>query len=707
MRIKCLSSVGAVALALGLGTSTEIQAQDSSAPASAAIPQPTVQTGIAVYASDFFSHFSPVTALDMVQRVPGFSLSDGDTERRGLGDSFGNVLINGSRPANKSLSLETVLQRIPTDDVERIELIQEAMPDYDMRGHARLVNVVLREGSGNSGSWDFSTRLQSSGRLGPGFNTSYTANLGDTELSFGLEGRLSGRITRRRKATLDATDSLTEFQIDNDQVDFRKIEPTFSLNWEIDDRSNLRLDTKLEYWAWKHRNVSFIDAPSGSGLVPLRFEQNSASNDGNAYLATLTYDRELNDRFSMQSMALISRTDRNHGPEAYETYDVVTGFEDAVIVESFNRTEETAFRQTLSYDPNPRHSLEFGAEIALNARETELAIAIDDGNAVTPIDIPVANTHVEETRSEIFANHVWTISDALSLESGLRYESSEIVQTGDANQSRTFSYPKPSLTLNWRQNEQNRLRLTGRRDVDQLQFDKFASSVDVSDNNSTLGNPDYVPQRTWTLEAEWERRLGDDGSFSLKVGHDWIEDLDGFVAVVTPGGVFDAPGNIGDGTNFRVTGNLTTPMDDFGLSNGVLDVFLEWYNTNITDPLTGLDRSFDGVREWELKLDYRQTFPVRQMAWGFNYHWASNGEVFRARESRIMDGPDGDLDLYLETTRWTGVTTRLGVNEAFNNGEDRQRVFFDGSRADGIIRATEYRNENRGPVWYLELRGTF
>ena len=707
MRNKFLSTAGAVALAMALCTASESQAQDSSAPDSPIPSYVSASTGIAVYAPDFFGHFSPVTALDMVQRVPGFSLSDGDTERRGLGDSFGNVLINGSRPANKSLTLETVLQRIPTGDVERIELIQEAMPQFDMRGHSRLVNVIMREGSGNSGSWQATARLQSSGRIGPIINTSYTANVGDTELSFGLEGRLTGRIARRRKVTLDDTNALTEFQIDNDQVDFHTIEPTFSMNWTIDARSSLRLDTKVEYWTWKRRNVSFIDTPVGDTLLPVRYEQNSTSNDGNSYLATLAYDRDLNDRFSMQSMALVSRADRNNGPEAFETYDLVTGFVDAVIVENINRTEETAFRQTLSYDPNPRHSLEFGAEIAINARETELALAIDDGNTVTPIDIPVANTHVEETRSEIFANHVWTVSDALSLESGLRLESSEIVQTGDSNQSRTFSYPKPSMTLNWRQNDQNRLRLTGRRDVDQLQFDKFASSVDVSDNNSTIGNPDYVPQRTWTLEAEWERRFGDEGSFSLKIGHDWIEDLDGFVAVVTNEGVFDAPGNIGDGTNFRVTSNMTTPMDDFGLSNGVLDIFLEWYNTNITDPLTGLDRPFDGFREWELALDYRQTFPVSQMAWGLNYHWVSDGEVFRARESRIMGGPDGDLDLYLETTRWSGMTTRLGVNEAFNNGQDRQRIFFDGSRADGIIRATERRNQNRGPVWYLELRGTF
>jgi hypothetical protein len=321
--------------------------------------------------------------------------------------------------------------------------------------------------------------------------------------------------------------------------------------------------------------------------------------------------------------------------------------------------------------------------------------------------LPVANTKVEETRSEIFANHVWTISDRLSLESGLRYEFSEIEQTGDANQSRSFTYAKPSITLNWRHDDQNRIRFTARRDVDQLEFGKFASSVDVADNNSTLGNPDYVPQRTWTLEAEWERRFGEDGSFSLQVGYDWVEDLDGWVPITTPNGVFDAPGNIGDGTNFRVTGNLTSPLDRFGLSNAVLDVFLEYYGTNVEDPLTGVDRPWSGVRMWEFRLDYRQTFPQQQMAWGFDYFWLSDGESYRAQRFEEYDNTDGDLDVYVETTRFFGATIRAGVDGVFNNGDDRRQVIYDGSRANGVVLAEEYRNISMGQTIYLRITDTF
>ncbi|MHA6288960.1 TonB-dependent receptor plug domain-containing protein [Maricaulis sp. CAU 1757] len=695
MRGTLHNTTGGAALAAAILTASAMGQQPATAAPAA---------GIAVYQPGFFEAYAPVTALDVVQRVPGFSLSNGNTNRRGLGDSFGNLLINGQRPSNKSLELQTVLQRIAVADIVRIELIQEALPQYDMRGHSRLVNVVLREGATRSGSWDVRVQLSDSGRVGPRGEFSYTSPVGPAEVTLGLDTGFSGNRVRRNYARFDGSEQLIETKFDNDQRHYEEVRPSISVNWPISARQQLRVDAQGQAWAWRRRNVGFVDAPSGA---PLRFEQNATENHGSSWSVSATYSLDVSDTVSLETIGLASRERWNDGPEAYENYDPVSGFIDAVIVTSSGRYEETALRQTLAWDPNAHHSLEFGAEAAINARDGNLDLVFDDGVTRTPIDLPVANTRVEETRGELFANHVWAISDTLNLESGLRYEYSEIVQTGDADQAREFSYAKPSVTLNWRVSETDRLRFTGRRDVDQLQFGKFASSIDISDNNATLGNPDYVPQRMWTLEAEWERRFCDECSMSIVVGRDWVQDLDDFVPIVTPNGVFDAPGNIGDATRTRVTTNITTPLDSVGLSNAVLDIFVEWYDTNVEDPLTGEDRVWSGPREWELGLDFVQNFPALQMAWGWDYNWRSNGEVFRAQEYRVFDGDDGDLDVYVETTRWLNATLRVGVDGLFNNGDDRQRVFYDGSRALGVVEQVEFMNESRGKTVFVRLFGTF
>jgi outer membrane cobalamin receptor len=68
-----------------------------------------------------FARFAPRTALDMLQRVPGFSIQQA-VQERGLGQATGNVLLNGQRISNKSDDVVTQLSRVPAGNVVRIEI---------------------------------------------------------------------------------------------------------------------------------------------------------------------------------------------------------------------------------------------------------------------------------------------------------------------------------------------------------------------------------------------------------------------------------------------------------------------------------------------------------------------------------------------------------------------------------------------------------
>ncbi|MEE2566002.1 TonB-dependent receptor plug domain-containing protein [Hyphobacterium marinum] len=691
-------AAAAMLLAAGTACAQETEGTDQSA------AELVTESGAIVgYAPGFFIAFSPVTALDMVSRVPGFSLSSGDTGRRGLGDSFGNLLVNGERPSNKSISLQTVLQRIPVADVERIELVREADGTYDMRGHSRLVNVVLREGAGNSGSWRGRLNYwNGSNRYTPEGEISYSTHWGDTEVTFGLSNEYRGPRMQRRHSLRDGTGNLLETGQASDQRTYWEFNPSFSFNMPLGENTSLRLDSRGWFWQWNRQQAFSFQAPDPTGnLVPSRYEHSDTSNYGRGITGTLTLAHEFGNGVESETVLLVRREQWEDGPEPYRVFSPA-GFLGGSIFEAEGRYQETVLRQSLSFDPSDNHALEVGVEGAFNARDSFLRL--DFIPAATPF---VDDTLVEESRAEIFGNHVWTINDRFSLESGLRYEFSEISQSGGTTRERTFSYPKPSVTLSWTPSDDTRWRFSLERDVDQLDFSKFASSINVTDNNTILGNPNYVPQRTWTIEAEWQRSFDNDASWTIRVGHEWIQDLDDFIPIVTPNGVFDAPGNVGDGTNFRVTTEWSTPLDGIGLSNAVLTGFVEWYNTNVTDPLTGMDRHFSHTREWEVRFDYRQTFPEHDLAWGWDYYWLSDGAVFRSQELRHYGFTDGDLDVYVETTRWEGITARLGVNQLINNGEDRERIFYNGSRATGGVTGIENQNASFGPEFYVELRGTF
>ncbi len=97
---------------------------------------------VTTYPASFFSSARPNTALDMVERLPGFTFEESQT-LRGLAGNAGNVIVDGARPTTKTDTLSDVLRRIPADSVARIDVIRGGAPGIDMQGRTIIANVIL------------------------------------------------------------------------------------------------------------------------------------------------------------------------------------------------------------------------------------------------------------------------------------------------------------------------------------------------------------------------------------------------------------------------------------------------------------------------------------------------------------------------------------------------------------------------------------
>ena len=109
--------------------------------AGAAAPPPAVD-GPRTYTPEDFTRYAPRNALDMLARVPGFTIREAIQER-GLGQATGNVLLNGQRISGKSDDVQTRLSRIPAGNVIRIEIRDGAtlaIPGLS----GQVANVVVR-----------------------------------------------------------------------------------------------------------------------------------------------------------------------------------------------------------------------------------------------------------------------------------------------------------------------------------------------------------------------------------------------------------------------------------------------------------------------------------------------------------------------------------------------------------------------------------
>src|SRR5690606_35709675 len=222
---------------------------------------------------------------------------------------------------------------------------------------------------------------------------------------------------------------------------------------------------------------------------------------------------------------------------------------------------ETIFRSLVRFERSPALTFEAGGEAAYNMLETTQAYSV--GGVSVPL--PSASVKVEELRGELFGKGTWRVRDGLTLEGGLRVEASEISQSGDADQSKTFFFPKPRLLATWTPWAGHQFRFRFERELGQLDFGDFAASADLDEDNVLGGNADLEPEQRWISEVTWERRFWGDGIVSIGYRHDQIVDA---IDVIPLEQGLSAVGNIGDGTLDQLAVNILVPMDRFGFTGG-------------------------------------------------------------------------------------------------------------------------------------------
>ncbi|MEA3068400.1 MAG: hypothetical protein QOK41_1807, partial [Sphingomonadales bacterium] len=162
-RTLLLATAGMAALTLATGATAQ-SAASQPAPSSGRASRTTT------YDAAFFAQYAPRTALDIVQRVPGFSLDLGATQTnqgsvdvRGFAGTAGNVVINGARPSTKAETLDTTLSRIPAQQVVRVELGPGDLFGSDYAGKSQVLNVVLSQQSGIDGNVTAAAKRWSTG----------------------------------------------------------------------------------------------------------------------------------------------------------------------------------------------------------------------------------------------------------------------------------------------------------------------------------------------------------------------------------------------------------------------------------------------------------------------------------------------------------------------------------------------------------------
>jgi outer membrane receptor protein involved in Fe transport len=108
------------------------------------------------YDEEYFQRFEPLSVGDMLKRVPGVSFQSdigeyAEPSLRGIGSEYTQILINGRRVTGGTNDNTVVVDRIPAELVERVEIVRSPSADIDSQGVGGTLNIVLQEGAALTG----------------------------------------------------------------------------------------------------------------------------------------------------------------------------------------------------------------------------------------------------------------------------------------------------------------------------------------------------------------------------------------------------------------------------------------------------------------------------------------------------------------------------------------------------------------------------
>jgi hypothetical protein len=690
----------------GASISASAFAQEQTPPS----PAPATPSGERRFTIKDFEQFSPVNALDMVQRIPGFSI-EGDQGQRGFGGNVGNVLIDGDRPSTKSEDIFTLLSRIPATQVEHIILSESAGADGEARGKANVVNVIRKTSKAVSGTYDVTIGVGQRHDVTPFGSASASVKRGAT--TFEINGGVFDEDLRALGGEnfLDGNRRFIERRYYRGHGGYSEASVGGAIKSRVGS-TKINANGKVEWGRGFDDRFGDITGPNGAviGLETLisRGPQWDMSFE-------LGGDVEFPLAKSLSTKLIGLWGDVSEESRTTINTDFAALPDTGFIANSNAGVNEGIFRVQNDWSGVKAHAIQFGVEVAYNRLTSRFSQASIFNQLVTPL--PSSFVRVSELRFEPFLSDVWTISPAWKLEAGLVFETSKLRVSGGSSARRSLQFVKPRAVASLTISKKTSMEFRAERDVAQLDFNEFATSVDVGAGNQVdAGNSELVPEQTTSLSALIRHKFLERGSIQLKAEYQRVNDTQDLIPIIIRDNLgnitaqFDGAGNIGKSTRNNVELEITLPFDwatkSIGISGMELKYVGHYHGSRVNDPVTGQARRMSNRPLWHQNWEFRHDIGKTGIAWGFQAFAAAapNQSFFNQFRTTYQDP---QITGFIEFKKFKYGTLKFQVVDATSALWERNRYFYQGSRASNTIVGFIERDRRFDRRFQLSLSGKF
>lgn len=663
-----------------------------------AVPQTAPATPEAgssrTYTPADFTQFAPQNALDMLERVPGFSIREEDSAR-GLGEATGNVLVNSQRISGKSNDVITALSRISATDVVRIEIVDGATLDIPGLS-GQVANVIVRS-TGISGQFGYYPEFRqhfADPRL-TRFDVSASGKAGPVEYTVGLDNRSNRSAAGGSTYIYSPAGDLTEYR--DEEWKGNSERPTVSGKLAYDGPGtavgNLNLSyTRLMFEYLETGLRTGNDLGDRQRLVTIEEE-------GDSYEIGGDYEFGLGrGRLKFIGLHTASKIPSETSVITTSADSTINGSRFAGTGDENEKIGRTEYRWK-----GMGAEWQVSAEAAFNSLDnTSQLFSRNTDGSWSEIPLPGATARVTEDRYEVMGSYGRPLRPnlAMKLSAGGEYS---LLSAGGGAAARKFYRPKGELSTAWKVSNVLDVNMKLARRVGQLNFYDFLASVNLRDDVSNDANPDLVPQQSWELDVEGVRNLGALGRTTLRVYGRLIADI---IDTIPIGATGQAPGNLDRARAYGIESRSTLNLDGIGWRGARLDTSLQFETSKVKDPLTGESRPISNNLMRAASVGLRHDIPRSSLAWGADASYWYTAMDYRLTEvGRLWEGPVWG-DVYLEHKNVLGLTVRGGIYNLFAADSMWDRTVFAGRRTDPVS-FVERRDRVIGPIYSFSVRGKF
>ncbi|GHS87907.1 TonB-dependent receptor [Bacteroidia bacterium] len=189
------------------------------------------------------------SASDLLENVPSIQVDmDGNVSLRGSENV--QILINGKVSSLMGTSRATVLQQIPAQNIERVEVITNPSAKYKPDGASGIINIVLKKERRQGVNGVFAANAGNQDRYNSTLSLNYNPGKINLSVSYGIRYDNRNRFTYNNRIKKDSL-SLENSYIDESTI-AKPARPLSQLvrggiDWDISKKDNLQAEVSYSY----------------------------------------------------------------------------------------------------------------------------------------------------------------------------------------------------------------------------------------------------------------------------------------------------------------------------------------------------------------------------------------------------------------------------------------------------------------------------